>query len=117
LDGAPGVYSARYAGPQKLADDNMDLVLSNLNGESNRRAKFRTAIALIIDNKEHLFTGEVQGVITNEKSGAKGFGYDPIFKHEESNKTFAEFSMEEKNKISHRGIAVAKLVTFLQSSF
>jgi XTP/dITP diphosphohydrolase len=117
LNGEPGVYSARYAGAQKAADDNMDLVLTNLQGVSNRKAKFRTAIALIINNKEYLFEGEVQGKITTEKSGAKGFGYDPIFKPEESNKTFAEFTMEEKNKISHRGRAVAKLVAFLQSSF
>ena len=115
LNGAPGVYSARYAGEQKLADDNMNKVLSELDGAENQRAQFKTVIALIIDGREYLFEGVVQGEITSKKSGLAGFGYDPIFKPLGYNVTFSEMSMEEKNKISHRGKAVRKLINYLTS--
>jgi XTP/dITP diphosphohydrolase len=115
LNGEPGVYSARYAGEQKSADDNMALVLEKMKGVVNRKAQFRTAIALILNGEEHLFEGEVYGEITTELSGEKGFGYDPIFKPRGYQKTFAEFTMEEKNAISHRGRAVAKLVDYLKT--
>ena len=113
LNGEPGVFSARYAGEQKNADDNMNLVLQKLSANQNRKAQFKTVIALILDGKEYLFEGIVSGEITKEKSGEKGFGYDPIFKPTESTKTFAAMTMEEKNKISHRGRAIQKLVKFL----
>lgn len=113
LNGEPGVFSARYAGAQKNANDNMDLVLQKLSAHQNRKAQFKTVIALIVDGKEYLFDGIVEGEITKEKSGEKGFGYDPIFKPAESKKTFADMTMEEKNKISHRGRAIQKLVKFL----
>lgn len=115
LNGEPGVFSARYAGPQKKAEDNMDLVLSKLQGVEDRRAQFRTVISLIIAGEEIQFEGAVQGVITKEKSGTEGFGYDPIFKPDGYEKTFSEMDMEEKNAISHRGIAVRKLVEYLRS--
>lgn len=115
LNGEPGVYSARYAGEQRDNQENMDLVLYKLLYETNRNAQFKTIIALIIGGKEYLFEGVVQGEITMEKSGEKGFGYDPIFKPSGSNKTFASFTTEEKNAISHRGRAVTKLVEFLNS--
>jgi len=115
LNGEPGVYSARYAGEQKSAEENMALVLEKMKGEKNRKAQFRTAIALILNGEEHLFEGKVDGEITEAKSGAKGFGYDPIFMPEGYAKTFAEFSMKEKNAISHRGRAVAKLVDYLKT--
>lgn len=114
LNGEPGVYSARYAGEQKSADDNMDKLLRQMQGVSNRKAKFRTVIALILDNKEYLFEGIINGVINSKKQGDKGFGYDPIFIPEGSEKTFAEMNLEEKNKISHRALAVNKLVNFLK---
>lgn len=113
LNGEPGVYSARYAGEDKNADKNMDLVLDKLSNEPNRKAQFKTVIALNINNKQHLFTGTINGAIRNEKTGTNGFGYDPIFEPENLGKTFAEMSLEEKNKLSHRGRAVEKLVTFL----
>lgn len=112
LNNEPGVYSARYAGgrdPKK----NIDLVLDKLRGATNRKARFRTVISLIIDGKEHLFEGIVEGTITEERSGSDGFGYDPIFKPLGYDITFAEMSMEEKNKISHRGRAMEKLLEFL----
>lgn len=113
LNGEPGVYSARYAGEQKDADDNMEKLLTNLTGKEDRTAHFKTVIALNIKNKQHLFTGIVNGVITTEKSGSKGFGYDPIFKADGHELTFAEISPEEKNRISHRGIATRELIAFL----
>ncbi len=113
LNGEPGVYSARYAGEQKDANDNMDLVLQKLNGIDNRNARFITVIALIIDGKTTCFKGIVEGVITAKKSGSEGFGYDPIFKPNGYNITFSEMSLEEKNKISHRGQAVKQLVNYL----
>ncbi len=113
LNGAPGVYSARYAGEAKDMNSNMDKLLHELNGIENRNARFRTVIALILDGKEYIFEGEVQGEIMREKSGAKGFGYDPVFRPKGYDVTFAEMDLEEKNKISHRGRAVQQLVSFL----
>ena len=113
LNGEPGVYSARYAGEDKNADKNMDLVLQKLQHKTNRKAQFKTVIALNINNEQHLFTGIVEGEIRKEKTGTNGFGYDPIFEPENLGKTFAEMTLEEKNKLSHRGRAVEKLITFL----
>lgn len=113
LNGEPGVYSARYAGEQKNADDNMELLLSKLNEKENRKARFITIIALIIDGKINCFEGIVEGTITKEKSGKEGFGYDPIFKPNGYNITFSEMKLDDKNKISHRGKAVKKLVDYL----
>ena len=113
LNGEPGVYSARYAGEDKNADKNMDLVLQKLQHKTNRKAQFKTVIALNINNEQHLFTGIVEGEIRNKKIGTNGFGYDPIFEPENLDKTFAEMTLEEKNKLSHRGRAVEKLIDFL----
>lgn len=113
LDGAPGVYSARYAGPAKDSEANIDKLLAELEGKTNRRAKFRTVISLILDGKEHLFEGSVTGTILTERHGSQGFGYDPVFQPDGFNRSFAELSMEEKNKISHRGKATEKLICFL----
>lgn len=115
LNGAPGIYSARYAGEQKSTEDNMEKVLSELNNNPNRTAQFKTVIALIINGKETLFEGIAKGNITKIKSGSEGFGYDPIFKPESYDITFSEMSLDEKNKISHRSKAVKKLVTYLAS--
>lgn len=114
LGNAPGVYSARYAGPQRNATDNMDKLLDELNEINQRNARFRTVIALILDGQMHTFEGIVNGTITREKHGSEGFGYDPIFKPEGFDQTFAEMNMEQKNTMSHRGRAVLKLVEFLQ---
>lgn len=116
LNGKPGVLSARYAGEAKNAEDNMNLLLHELQNVQNRNARFRTVIALIIDGTEILFEGIVNGVILKEKTGMEGFGYDPIFKPIESPASFAEMELEEKNKISHRGRAMAKLVNYIESS-
>lgn len=113
LDGEPGVYSARYAGEQRNSVDNMNLLLNNLEDKTNRKAQFKTVIALHLNNELKTFTGICKGKITQEKHGDKGFGYDPIFKAEGYKQTFAEMSLEEKNKIGHRGKAVRQLVTFL----
>jgi len=113
LNGEPGIYSARYAGEQRDANDNMDKVLINLKDQQNRNAHFKTVIALIIDGKETLFEGIAKGEITTTKSGSKGFGYDPIFKPLGYDITFSEMSLDEKNKISHRGKAVKQLSNFL----
>ena len=113
LNGAPGVYSARYAGEHVSYADNNVLLLKNLAGCENRKARFRTVIALIVDGKEYLFEGRVEGTIATEPHGEGGFGYDPLFIPEGSQLTFAEMSPEAKNGISHRGRAVAKLVAFL----
>lgn len=112
LNGAPGVFSARYAGDNHDSKANMELLLKNMKGIENRTARFRTVICLIEDNKEQMFEGEVEGIITELPVGNGGFGYDPIFKPKESNLTFAQMSSEEKNKISHRGRAVAKLIEY-----
>jgi XTP/dITP diphosphohydrolase len=113
LNNEPGVYSARYAGQQKNAEDNMDLVLRKLATETNRKAQFKTIISLNINNQQHLFEGIVKGEITIEKSGNMGFGYDPIFQPVGFSTTFAQMSMEQKAVVSHRGIAVQKLINFL----
>jgi len=110
LDGRPGVYSARYAGEHCSFDDNMNKVLSELEGVSNRKACFRTVIALILNGKEYSFEGRVNGKILTEKQGEKGFGYDPIFQPDGYECSFAQMPLEEKNKISHRGRAVEKLI-------
>jgi XTP/dITP diphosphohydrolase len=115
LGGAPGVYSARYAGEDCNAEDNMQKVLAKLENEENRNAKFRTVIALIIKGEENLFEGECSGEITKTKSGVEGFGYDPIFTPKGYEITFAEMSKQEKGAISHRGRAVEKLVSFLNN--
>jgi len=116
LHGAPGVYSARYAGEGKNAEDNMLLLLKNMQHETNRAARFRCVIALIMDKQEYLFEGKVDGIILHEKHGEKGFGYDPIFRPSGYNSTFAEMSAGEKNAISHRGKAVMQLVDFLKNN-
>jgi len=113
LNGEPGVYSARYAGEEKSAEKNMDLVLQKLSEIKNRKARFKTVISLVIDGLEIQFEGIVNGHILEEKRGKTGFGYDPIFQPEESHLSFAEMTMEEKGKISHRGRAVQKLVEYL----
>lgn len=115
LDGKPGVISARYAGEQRDSNQNMDLVLEQLQGKVNRNAQFRTAIALYWEGEMHLFEGIVKGTIRTEKSGAEGFGYDPIFEPENCGKTFAEMSLEEKNKMSHRARALEKMIAFLST--
>ena len=114
LDGEPGVYSARYAGEDKNSNANMDKVLANMAKIKSRNARFRTVISLIIDGEENQFEGIVEGKILNKKRGDSGFGYDPIFQPNGFEKTFAEMTLEEKNKISHRGRAVEKLVRYLQ---
>ena len=113
LDGKPGVYSARFAGEPKSAERNMQKLLDELKNKSNRDAQFRTAICLNLDDKQFLFEGICTGEILHSKQGDKGFGYDPIFKPEGYQQSFAEMSSDEKNKISHRGIAIKKLVEFL----
>ena len=114
LDNAPGVYSARYAGEQKSSEDNMTKLLKELNGKTNRKAQFRTVLALIVNGKKYLFEGKVEGTITEEAKGNSGFGYDPIFQPNGYNKTFAELTLEEKNTISHRAKAIEELVLFLR---
>lgn len=116
LSGEPGVYSARYAGPQRNADDNMDLLLSNLAAASDRSAQFKTVITLVIDGAYHQFEGIVSGQIIQEKRGNEGFGYDPIFVPEDYDKTFAEMTMHEKAQLSHRARAFKKLTEFLQNN-
>ena len=116
LNGDPGVYSARYAGNTKNAEDNMNLLLKNLQNSENRAARFRTVIALVFDGEEYLFEGVSEGQIAKIKTGSKGFGYDPIFKPEGFDRSFAEMTMKEKSKISHRGRAVDKLIAFLSTS-
>lgn len=114
LNGEPGVRSARYAGAVKSDAANMALLLHNLEGSSNRKARFCTVVALILNGKEHLFEGICEGRIIAAPKGSEGFGYDPIFVPDGSENTFAEMGMEEKNKFSHRKKAVAQLVTFLK---
>ncbi len=113
LNGEPGVYSARYAGEQRSSEDNMNKLLDNLSDKNNRKAQFKTVIALNINGKQQLFTGIAEGEITLEKTGNKGFGYDPIFRPLEYTETFAEISLEIKNEISHRGKATQNLIKFL----
>ncbi len=114
LNGEPGVYSARYAGEQRNSDDNMNKLLESLSDKSNRKAQFKTVIALNLNEKQHLFTGIARGEITLEKFGNQGFGYDPVFKPEEYQETFAQLSLDIKNKISHRGKATQLLIDFLK---
>jgi len=115
LNGAPGVYSARWAGENCSYEDNVNKTLEELNGLENRKARFKTVIALNINNETHLFEGVIDGFITNQPSGKSGFGYDPIFTPKGYSQTFAEMPIELKNKISHRAIAVKKLVKYLTS--
>ena len=115
LNGAPGVYSARYAGEEKSAEMNMDKILFELQGVDGRTANFRTVIALIIDGKEFLFEGEVAGNILKSRQGVEGFGYDPIFQPAGYSTSFAQMDIDEKNRISHRGRAVEKLVKYLKN--
>ncbi len=116
LNGEPGVYSARYAGEQCDANDNMDKLLKALTNETNRIAQFKTVIVLNINKEQHLFTGIAKGIITTEKTGNFGFGYDPIFQPEGYQETFAQLSLDVKNTISHRAKATQKLITFLNTS-
>ncbi len=116
LDGKPGIFSARYANENKDMKANIDKVLGELKGIKNRQAQFRTVIALIIDEKEIIFEGIVKGAITEERHGIQGFGYDPIFIPDGYQKTFAEMTLDEKNKISHRAIAIEKLKAFFNKS-
>ena len=113
INNRPGVYSAMYAGPDCNPENNMQKVLKELEGKTNRKAKFRTVIALIYNGKEYFFEGAVKGEILKEKKGKDGFGYDPIFKPLGCKESFAEMSIAQKNEISHRGLAVKKLITFL----
>jgi len=114
LDGAPGVYSARYAGENPSFEDNVNKVLANMQDKTNRKAQFRTIISLIIDGKETQFEGLCPGTIMTEQYGEEGFGYDPIFIPDGFQETFAELDLAIKNKISHRGLATQKLIAFLQ---
>ncbi|WP_291287589.1 non-canonical purine NTP diphosphatase [Flavobacterium sp.] len=116
LNGEPGVYSARYAGKQRNADDNMNKLLDALKDKSDRSAQFKTVITLNLNGEQHLFTGIVKGTITLEKTGGQGFGYDPIFQPENYSQTFAELPLETKNKIGHRGKATQQLIDFLSSA-
>ena len=113
LGGLPGVKSARFAGENKDFSANIDKLLDMLDSKSNRKARFRTIIALIIDNSEYLFEGRVDGMIITERKGNEGFGYDPVFIPENHSRTFAEMDPDEKNSISHRGRALEKLSSFL----
>ncbi|MCL6259262.1 non-canonical purine NTP diphosphatase [Aquiflexum sp. TKW24L] len=114
LDGAPGVYSGRFAGEPRSDERNVDLLLSKMEGKENRKARFRTVIALILNGEEHAFDGVAEGEIIHERIGTGGFGYDPIFIPNGFEKTFAELTLVEKNNISHRGKAVKALVNFLK---
>ena len=113
LDGRPGVYSARYAGEEHNFEKNMNKVLAEMDGITNRKARFKTVISLILNGKENFFEGIIKGIILTEKRGQEGFGYDPIFQPIGYNLAFAEMPLEEKNKISHRAIAIKNLVNYL----
>lgn len=115
LDGGPGIYSARYAGEHGNHEANINKVLDKLAAANNRKARFCTVICLIWNGEEHFFEGTVEGAIRHGRTGAQGFGYDPIFQPDGYTVTFAEMSMVEKNKISHRAKAIEKLVAFLQT--
>lgn len=114
LDGAPGVYTARFAGEHCSPDDNIDLLIEKLRGVDNRKARFATVIALVKDGEEHLFRGEVDGTIAESRRGENGFGYDPIFVPDETGLSFAEMGAEAKNTISHRGRALRQLMQYLK---
>lgn len=115
LNGEPGVFSARYAGSKRNADDNMNKLLHNLEDKEDRSAHFKTVVALILNGEQHTFTGICEGTIIKEKKGDKGFGYDPIFMANDFSETFAEISLAEKNRVGHRGKAVQKLIDFLNT--
>ena len=116
LNGEPGVYSARYSGVDRNSDKNIELVLRKLKNKANRNSRFKTIISLIIDGKSVNFEGVVEGKITEEKRGSNGFGYDPIFQPNGYSSTFGEMSLKEKNKISHRSIAINKMVQYLKEN-
>lgn len=116
LDGRPGVYSARYAGEHCSYQDNVDKLLREMKGKTNRKACFKTVIALILEGKEYLFEGRVDGQIIEDQRGMSGFGYDPVFLPDGFDRTFAEMSEEEKNSISHRGRAIRQMMDFLKKS-
>lgn len=116
LGGRPGVYSARYAGEAKDSEANMRKVLAEMQGHSDRRARFRTVIALILGNEEHLFEGKVEGEILTARQGYAGFGYDPVFRPDGYDRSFAEMDPDTKNSISHRGEATRKLAAFLNAT-
>ena len=116
LNGEPGVYSARYSGVERNSDKNIELVLTKLKNKSNRNSRFKTIISLIIDGQSVNFEGVVEGKITEEKRGTNGFGYDPIFQPNGYASTFGEMSLKEKNKISHRSIAINKMVQYLKEN-
>jgi len=113
LDGAPGVYSARYAGSNVSFQDNVNKLLEEMQGVENRKARFRTVISLTLNGEQYFFEGICEGEITKKQSGDQGFGYDPVFSPFGTDLTFAEMSLEDKSKISHRGIAVREFVAFL----
>ncbi|MEO5646958.1 MAG: RdgB/HAM1 family non-canonical purine NTP pyrophosphatase [Chitinophagaceae bacterium] len=115
LGGEPGVLSARYAGNEKFFDKNIEKLLLKLHGSTNRKARFRTVISLILNSKEYKFEGICNGIIIEYKRGSEGFGYDPVFIPDGANNTFAEMTLEEKNKFSHRKKAVEKLISFLDN--
>lgn len=115
LNGAPGVYSARYAGKQRDSMDNIRLLLENLKLKDNRKARFRTVISLIMDGKTNQFEGAIEGHIIDDLKGLDGFGYDPVFVPENADRTFAEMTLEEKNQLSHRARAINKLIHFLNA--
>ncbi|MGI9530734.1 non-canonical purine NTP diphosphatase [Lutimonas sp.] len=115
LDGKPGVYSARYAGENASFEDNVNKMLHELTGVENRQARFRTVISLFIDGKQYFFEGVCEGEILTKRKGEKGFGYDPIFKPKGYDQTFAEMDLQTKGRISHRGLAVQKLIKFLKT--
>lgn len=114
LGGAPGVYSARYAGEHRDSNDNNELLLENLKTKTNRKARFRTVVTLILDNQTFQFEGVANGEILKSRRGKAGFGYDPLFLPERHNKSMAELTAKEKNEISHRGNAIRKLVAYLK---
>lgn len=113
LNGKPGVHSARYAGISKNSADNINKLLKKLKNKKNRKARFKTIIALILNSKIHTFEGVVEGIITKKPKGENGFGYDPVFIPSGYTKTFGELSIEEKNSISHRSLAMNKLIDFI----
>lgn len=117
LDGAPGVYSARYAGEGKNDQDNIDLLLRNMKNAKDRTAQFRAVITFVSSEGTFVFEGIIKGKITEQREGSSGFGYDPVFTPEGYSQTFAQMSAEQKNSISHRAIAVKELVKFLKENF
>jgi len=113
LDGKPGVYSARYAGEPVNSENNMQKLLTELKGKENRKAQFRTAVCLNLNGEQYVFEGTCKGEILKEKQGIEGFGYDPLFKPDGFSESFANMNSEDKNKISHRGLAIQQLIDFL----